>query len=443
MSATPLSLPENPNLDWLRKQAKRRLDELRKSNLGAQLAEAQFEIAKQYGFPSWRALKAHIDSLTLDGQFIEAARKGDVATLASLLDQHPEKLRLRIPPYEWTLLHLAAQHGQLAAVDLLLNRGLDVNTREKGDNTYAMHWAAAAGHLEVVRRLVEAGGDIEGHGDDHEMEVIGWASCWDGGHDTAHRAVVDYLVSRGARHHIFSAIGLDLVDEVRRIVTEDRSALNRRMSRNEDHQTPLHFAVRMKRPAMVELLLELGADPLAVDGSGMHAAIYATAPDTDHPLMETLRTMLLAELDSAVRGHRPPRINVLDLAAVISLGDWETAARLLRESPALLNSGALHLMAKRNDVAAARWLLAHGADPNALRAHWDSNLTPLHLAVLAHHPVMASMLLDAGADPHIHDSKHDSSAIGWAEFFRHQDMADLLQGKPLSKIQDMRRHEET
>ena len=425
MSAASLSLPENPNLDWLRKQAKRRLEERRKTKPGAQMAETQFNLAKQYGFPSWRALKAHIDSLTLDGQLIEAARKGDAAKLTSLLDQHPEKLHLRIPPYEWTLLHLAAQHGQLAIVDLLLKRGLDVNTRERGDNTYAMHWAAAGGHLDVVRRLADDGGDIIGSGDDHQLDVIGWACCWEGGNDAAHRAIADFLVSRGARHHIFSAIELNLADEVRRIVANDPSALNRRMSRNENHQAPLHFAVRANRPEMVALLLELGADPLAVDGSGFPAAAYATALDADRPLMEVLRTMLLSELDSAVRGHRKPRLSMLDLLAVMSLGDWETAARLLRESPELTNSGALHLMAKRNDVA-VRWLLAHGADPNALWAHWDSNLTALHLAVLGNHPVMASVLLDAGADPHIRDSKHDSDAIGWAEFFERQELVELF-----------------
>ena len=66
-------LPDAPNLDWLRKQAKRRLDELRRTNPDAQLADAQFDLAKQYGFSSWRALKAHIDSLTVDGQLFEAA----------------------------------------------------------------------------------------------------------------------------------------------------------------------------------------------------------------------------------------------------------------------------------------------------------------------------------------------------------------------------------
>ena len=81
-----LSLPDNPNLEWLRKQAKRRLEEMRSKNPSAQLADAQFDLAKRYGFPSWRALKAHIDSLGVNGRLFEAARKGDVATLTSILE---------------------------------------------------------------------------------------------------------------------------------------------------------------------------------------------------------------------------------------------------------------------------------------------------------------------------------------------------------------------
>ncbi|TMG80586.1 MAG: ankyrin repeat domain-containing protein, partial [Betaproteobacteria bacterium] len=124
-----------------------------------------------------------------------------------------------------------------------------------------------------------------GHGDDHEMEVIGWATCWEGCDDDAHRAVVDFLISRGARHHIFSAIASNLGDEVRRIVSRDPPALTRRMSRNENNMLPLQFAIRMQRPEMVGLLVELGADPLGVDGSGQPAAMYAESPEIDAPIM--------------------------------------------------------------------------------------------------------------------------------------------------------------
>jgi ankyrin repeat protein len=419
-----MPLPEKPNLDWLRKQARRRLAESRQGNASATLAEAQFELAKEHGFPSWRALKAHVDSLTVEGRLFDAARNGDVGALAVLLDEHPETLHARTKPYEHSLLHLAASAGHAGAVDLLLRRGLDVNIREKGDNTCAMHWAAAAGHLDVVRLLADAGGDVVGRGDDHALEVIGWATCWDADH--RHPAIAKFLVSRGARHHIFSAIALNLADEVRRIVAADRSALSSRMSRNEDQRMPLHFAVLMRRPEMVSLLLELGADPLAVDGSGFSAVAYATSPDTDRRIMEAIRAMTSAELISAERGERPSRASPMDLIATLALGDWETAARLLRENPTTA-SGVLHLMAKRNDAAAVRWLLEHGVDPNGRWSHWDADVTPLHLAILAGHADIARLLLDAGADPRIHDSKHDGDALGWAEFFKRQDIVQLLE----------------
>jgi ankyrin repeat protein len=289
-----------------------------------------------------------------------------------------------------------------------------------------MHWAGAAGHLPVVRRFADAGGDIVGRGDDHGLEVIGWTTCWDGGDDAAHRAVAEYLLSRGARHHIYSAISLNLAKEVRRIVAADPSTLNSRMSRNENNEMPLHYAIQRNRPEMVSLLLELGADPLAVDGAGMPAAAYATAPDMDRPVMEKIRALTSSELVSAARGNRPSRSGMMDLAATVALGDWETATRLLTENPKLIQSGALHLMAKRNDVAALKWLLDHGADPNARWAHWEAEVTPLHLAASQGHAESVRLLLNGGADPSIRDTMHDADAIGWAEFFRRPDIVQIL-----------------
>lgn len=343
---------------------------------------------------------------TADERLLDAARNGDAGQLAALLDAHPAGLHARTDPYEWTLLHVAAHDGHLAAVELLLARGLDVNSRERGDNTYAMHWAAAAGHLDVVRRLADAGGDVIGEGDDHALAVIGWATCWDGCDDDAHRAVVELLVERGARHHIFSAIAMGLADEVRRIVAADAAALATPMSHNESFQRPLHFAVRRNRPEMVALLLELGADPAATDGAGLPVAAYAATPEVSRRVIEEL-----------VRGGG------LDLFGALALGDEATATRLLAErdnvvEPDGASAGELHLLAKRGDAAAVRWLLDRGADPNARWGHWDAEVTPLHLAAAQGHAEVVRLLLAAGADPGIRDSKHDGDAIGWAEYGR-------------------------
>ncbi len=375
----PATLPDAPDLAWLRKQAKRRLESLRRTDPDAKLAQAQLALAREYGFRSWRALKAHVDARTVDGRIAAAARAGDADALAALLDAHPDRLHARVGQYGMTLLHVAAHGGHLAAVDLLLRRGLDPNARERGDDTYPMHWAAAAGHLDVVRRLADAGGDVVGHGDDHQLEVIGWATCWHGCGDAAHRAVADFLVARGARHHVFSAVALEREDELRRIVAADPSQLERPMSRNEGHQRPLHFAVRMDRPRMVALLLALGADPLGVDGDGYPPAAYATTP-----------------------------------ASALALAAWDPVSDAVREDGARA-AGALHLLAKRGDVAGVRALLARGADPDARWSHWGAEVTPMHLAALHGHAEVVRALLDAGADSTIHDSMHDSDPAGWAE----------------------------
>ncbi len=409
-SASGPSLPEAPNLDWLRKQAKRRLAELRQTSPDAKLADAQFDLAKQYGFPSWRALKAHVDSLTVDGQLFDAAKTGDVNRLVALLDAHPEKLNAKNKPYSWTLLHAAAHNGHLAVVDELLRRGLDVNAREKGDNTYPMHWAAAAGHLDVVRRLADAGGDVVGHGDDHELEVIGWATCWNGCDDEAHRAVANFLISRGARHHIFSAIAMNLRDEVRRIVAADPAALNTRMSRNENHQLPIHFAVRMNRAEMVALLLALGADPAATDDAGGTVAHYAASPNVGRFVFEAL-----------------PQHGRSDVFTALAAGDEAAASRLVAAGG--IPAGALHLMAKRGDVRGVKWLIEHGADPNGRWTMWDDEVLPLHFAAHDGHADVVRALLDAGADPRLRDQKYDGDAIGWAEHGGHPEIAELIRAR--------------
>ena len=266
--------------------------------------------------------------------FFDACAKGDVDVLRGLLAKDADLVHAENaerPHRGWTGLHAAAQHGQANAVGLLLEHGADPNAREAGDNTYAMHWAAAGGHLDVVRRLADAGGDVVGDGDEHEVEVIGWATCLDG----CHGEVADFLVSRGARHHIFSAIAIGQLDLVRTVVAKNRETLNRRLSRFEQGLTSLHFAISRNRYDILDLLIELGADLEADDRNGQTALAVAmlhgdreamsrlhAAGAKQPPASGSLnfRESMAKMADSIRKGV--PMISVPDIAATL---DWYTS----------------------------------------------------------------------------------------------------------------------
>lgn len=67
-------LPARPNLDHLKNQAKDLLQSAKALHLDWQLADAQFALARSYGFSSWPALKAHVDAV------VDAAT-GDVSPM--------------------------------------------------------------------------------------------------------------------------------------------------------------------------------------------------------------------------------------------------------------------------------------------------------------------------------------------------------------------------
>ena len=408
------ALPAFPHIDWLKKTAKARLTELRSRDPAAKLHQAQRDVAGEYGFKSWRALKVHVDATSLDGRILAATIEGNAPELGPLLAEHPGKLAITGGEWDRPLLHLAADRGHLQCVELLLARGFDVNRRDRFDRASALHWAAGGGHLDVVKRLLGTGADIEGEGDDHQLGVLGWATCF----GRVREEVATYLLSRGARLNVFSAIALDRGDDVRAMVEAEPDLLRRRMSRNEHGRLPLHHAVVCNRPAMVELLLALGSDANAADLAGAAAIAYAQRSAVESGIMQML-------LDAGGR---------LDLIGALTLQRYEAAEAMLAEDAARLGPDghdtiALHLAVDRHDVRTVRWLIAHGVDVDAKRMLFDCNHTALHMCAERGFVDIAEQLLEAGADTTIPDDKFHADALGWAEYCKRPEVAKLIRAQ--------------
>jgi hypothetical protein len=140
--------------------------------------------------------------------------------------------------------------------------------------------------------LLDAGSDVHGTGDLHQLDTIGWAlfdrilgEVTSDGEVSA--AIVSLLLEHGARHHIFSAIALGDVELIQRLVEEDPELLDRRLSRFEQGRTPLHLALSRQRYDILDLLIELGADMEAEDVNG-HTALAMAMKRGDREAMRRL-----------------------------------------------------------------------------------------------------------------------------------------------------------
>jgi ankyrin repeat protein/catechol 2,3-dioxygenase-like lactoylglutathione lyase family enzyme len=234
-------LPARPSLEYLRKLAKDRLAELRRTNANAQLATALLTIAQENGFSSWRALNAEIDQRVASEveRFFRACKLGDVASVRALLRDDP------------TLVQSRDRH-----------------------NATGLYFAATGGHRETVMVLLDAGADVQMEDDIHELGIIGWMTYFPQPNEI-NRDVLRLLLERGARHHIFSAIALGDSELIRALVEHHPEVLDRRMSDLDHRQTALHFAITRGRHDLLDVLMALGADIDAEDGNGQTALEYA------------------------------------------------------------------------------------------------------------------------------------------------------------------------
>ena len=341
-----------------------------------------------------------------------AAQSGDVEALREKLDARPDLVNALAGRgfAKATALHLAALRNHHAAARLLIERGAELDAREFPDNAAPLHFAAMYGD----QLLVEAGADVDGHGDDSEVGVLGWATCF----KQVREDVAAYLLRHGATLNIWTAIALDKVDAVQAMVTREPALLAARMTRGHHRRTPLHHAAARNRIASVQRLLELGSDANVTDATG------ATA----------LTTAVQENADAAIRAALMAAGAALDFLTVVNLGRYDEAEAMLRDDPARIgpdgqDTNALHLAVSKRNLDTIRWLLGHGIDVNAKRSFWGCNHTALHMTTENGAIDIARLLLDAGADPNIRDDKFKAAALGWADYFGRADFAELLRAK--------------
>lgn len=209
------ALPQQPNLEHLKKQAK----DLLRTRPQAKLADAQHQLANEYGFPTWAKLKSHVQSLGLSPAelFKAAVLDSDAARLRSLLAQYPDlSAQIDQPLLDYGFgqqaLFAAVQRSDRATIDVLLEAG--ANIRKRTD-----WWAGGFGVL-----------------------------------DDCDPSLLEFLLERGAVLDAHSAARLGMLTKLKELVAADPSVIH---ARGGDGQTTLHFASTIEIAAF---LLQNGAE---------------------------------------------------------------------------------------------------------------------------------------------------------------------------------------
>ncbi|HEY7039144.1 MAG TPA: ankyrin repeat domain-containing protein [Methylomirabilota bacterium] len=157
-----MSLPDRPNLEYLKKLAKDTLRDLRRTDAGARLADAQRAVARQHGFPSWRALRAHVEDLSRttrsDGasELFEAIARGDEAAVSRLLDADPALAGARDAEGQTPLLAAVDAH-RAGLIPRLLSRGADPHAVYAHSAHTPLSWAVTSESFDAAQALVRAG----------------------------------------------------------------------------------------------------------------------------------------------------------------------------------------------------------------------------------------------------------------------------------------------
>ncbi len=218
-----------------------------------------------------------------EGQrFLEAVKAADLAQLKRLLAAHPDLLSTRQSGSPSAML-LAAYHGHAAVRDFLLAAGLKLDVLEaaalgeshrvsellaedagpanaySGDGFTALGLAAFFGHRETVEVLLERGADVNAPSRNATGYTALTAAVARG-----HAPIVAMLLSRGARvdhrygpgHTVLHEAAARGSTEIVKLLLDHGADAN---ARTDDGRTPLAFAESKGQAETAALLRRRGA----------------------------------------------------------------------------------------------------------------------------------------------------------------------------------------
>lgn len=371
----------HPDLDQLKRQAKELLEAYRASQPQAvaevmayhrtatpeafALHDAQFVLARAYGFESWPKLKAAVDGVTA-GTLHDAVERGELEAARALLTRRPEIVDLGRG--EMRALHMAVLRRDLEMTKLLLAFGADPDTGiwPKRDATGPYVLARERGYDEIVDAIVAAREKRGARGPRRPTDATRkLRDAYQTGREDAIVAVFD-------QH-----------PELAEVCPPDGVTML--------HQAAGHGAV-----LMMEWLLDHGADINRRSQQGWTPLDFAATGLGGDGRFDAARFERVA--DCLLK--RGARLSPLSAA---TLGRWDYLSTCSKQD--LEGTGVLEAAVKGNHADVLRRLLDLGLDPDERTqvgelAHqtWSAG-GPLFHAVVLDRIDLARLLLERGADP--------------------------------------------
>ncbi len=360
--AGPRSLPDRPNLRHLKDQAK---DLVRAGNAKS-MADAQFKIARLYGFPSWPKLKTYVDSFDQIGQLKQAIDSNDLARVKNLMTRTPGLHQAPLGygkngPLTWVAECRVPWEpptpARLAMAQWMMENGSDVH---QGGDVPLMRAALNAYRIPMMELLLSYGADVNAQcGGD--FPII-FAPC-----ESVDPEALKWLLDRGANPNVHARGGTAL-DYV--IGTYGRSP--ERLSACIDLLLAAGGTTRYNAPGVLELLrrpLDRLAEQLDADPQLVHRRF----PELDCGSTGGRRLLL----QGATLLHVAAEFGVLDAARLLLDRGADVNARATVDDAGVGGQTAVfHAVTQFRDdgLPMAQLLVEHGADLSVrvkLPGHYD------------------------------------------------------------------------